>query len=216
VREGDRFAGGAIVQAARDIPRLTVVLLCALLTGCVANRARPPELVLLRLLATGSVAPAASAILLPPIVVGPVTLPGYAERTQILRLATGTTLQALPNARWAEPLTDNLTRVLLQALAARLATARIGSLHGAAERGARQLAIEVTEFIVDADGTATLQAVWRVLADDGRQVLAQGVARHEAPVEGDGAGAVALALSRVLDGFAGELAEVLRASSAHS
>lgn len=185
------------------------LLLLATLGACVGPTPQPLELVLLRAPAT-SESPAAVPSSLPPLVVGPVTLPGYAARAQVLVLEDGVTLRALPGARWAEPLENNFARVLLEGLAARLATSRIGSIDSAPALAARQLVVEVTEFVADAGGTATLRAGWRLLDDGGRRVALEGRSALTAPVDGRDAAAVARALGAVLEAFAAELAEAVR------
>lgn len=196
--------------APRRVPRVYLLLLLTGLGACVGVPSQPLELVLLRVPGSTAVPAAPESATRPPLVVGPVTLPGYAARSQVLVLENGVTLRALPGARWAEPLEDNFARVLIEGLAARLDSSRLGSIDSAPAIAARQLVVEVTEFLADAGGTATLRAGWRLLDEGGRRVVREGRSTLTAPVAGDGAAAVARALGETLDAFASELAEAVR------
>ena len=99
----------------------------------------------------------------PPIGLGPITLPDYLDRPQIVTRATDSRLALSNEHRWAEPLTASFSRALLADLEQALPTQHI-VLHPwrSALDIARQVQIEVTRFERGADGTFRLGARWSV------------------------------------------------------
>src|SRR3954468_11900896 len=92
---------------------LTLMALAPLAGGCSLGRQSPPtRLYVLTALAEadGSQGVAATSGLA--LAVGPVGLPEYVDRPQIVTGDSGNELQQAFFEQWAEPLTSNLTRVL--------------------------------------------------------------------------------------------------------
>lgn len=99
----------------------------------------------------------------PRIGLGPVTLPEYLDRPQIVTRATGSRLELSNAHRWAEPLTASLTRALLANLERELPNADI-VVHPwrSSLPIAHQVQIEVTRFDRGADSAFHLSARWRL------------------------------------------------------
>ena len=102
--------------------------------------------------------------------VGPVTIPGYLDRPQIVTRADGNQLLVDDFRQWAEPLRASITRVMREDLA--LST---GARHVYAHPWNRsaaidfQVSLDVIRFEADTAGAVTLIAVWRVFDNDGRR-----------------------------------------------
>ncbi|MGE0823353.1 MAG: membrane integrity-associated transporter subunit PqiC [Candidatus Binatia bacterium] len=131
--------------------------------------------------------------------VGPVELPRYLSRPQIVTGESGNELQQAPFDQWAEPLDTNFTRVLAQNLSQMLATERVAVFpwKGAVPLD-YQVVVEVTHFLGVPNGTVSLVALWRVLGKDGKQSL---VSRESRITESTGSAdyaALAAAMSRTV------------------
>lgn len=101
----------------------------------------------------------------PLIGLGPITLPDYLDRPQIVTRASDSRLALSNEHRWAEPLTASFSRALLAHLEQALPTQHI-VLHPwrSSLDIARQVQIEVTRFERSADGAFRLGARWSVSA----------------------------------------------------
>jgi uncharacterized protein len=145
--------------------------------------------------------------------VGPVTVPGYLDRTQIV-MRTGTDqVQISTFHRWAEPLEDAIARVLAEEIAARVPTERVVVFPW---RGlvARTIQYQVVVAVLRFDGRpgrdVTLDARWRILARDGQE-LALRRSTVVQDVESAGYEPVVAALGRALGTLGQEIATEIRA-----
>jgi len=103
--------------------------------------------------------------------VGPVQVPGYADRPQIVSAAQNGQLIVDDLNHWAEPLQDNLERVMVSNLGSMLGSEKVypfpTSFHP--DRNSLQVAIEIREMIKQKDGKVRLLVSWNVkrLVDNG-------------------------------------------------
>jgi uncharacterized lipoprotein YmbA len=154
-------------------------------------------------------APAAAATG-PVIGLGPVTLPGYLDRPQIVTRRSADELALGEFDRWAEPLEQAVPRILGEDLAALLGTERLAAHPWARTRGVtHQIAVEVLRFDGPLGGPVTLDARWRVLDPAGRELLVRRSTLREPAGGGDHAALVA-AMSRALGALSRELADAVR------
>ncbi|MGE3773923.1 MAG: membrane integrity-associated transporter subunit PqiC [Gammaproteobacteria bacterium] len=104
----------------------------------------------------------------PRIGLGPVRLPSYLDRPQIVSWASATRLRLSNAHRWAEPLQQSVSRALLAQLAQALPDAQIVPWPWrGAQSPPRRIAVDVQRFERAADGTLHLDARWTVQAADG-------------------------------------------------
>jgi uncharacterized protein len=96
--------------------RLALVTLVASLLGLGACASTPSRFYVLNTLPASETVPATAAERGPVIGVGPITLPKYLDRPQIVTRASRNQLALGEFDRWAEPLQDNVLRVLAQNL----------------------------------------------------------------------------------------------------
>ena len=88
---------------------------------------------------------------------GPVTLPDYLDRPQIVFRVSENRLVAADFHRWAEPLTGNVMRVLAENLAAQLPPARILAYPWQkSEAPSYQVRVEVVRFDAGPDDAVQL------------------------------------------------------------
>ncbi len=177
--------------------RLLIVFVGALALPCCVT----PEKYY-RLSAEGPVPGNASG---PALGVGPVTLPDYVDRGELVFESAPNSFEIPYEHRWAGNLRDSMTSVLGANLSRRLGT---GNLHlypwetGTPLRW--QVRVEVTKFHALSGGDAVLEAGWRI--DDeasGKRLNRRGTFTEA--VSGDGYAAVVAAESRLL----GQLAEAI-------
>ena len=199
--------------------RLYGVVLAALFTavvGCAGRPSQPPQLLVLTPLVGGTDGPGRASAALPGLVVGPIDLPAYTERAQVLILTNAAEMHASTTARWAEPLDENFSRVLVDNLSRLLGTGQITTLGGVQTQATVQITVEVTEFVTTDTGQARLTAYWQVLGDGGHALLAHEKLQYEAAVEGGDYPARAAALSTALAALSRDIAGAVRRIASHT
>lgn len=187
-------------------------------TGCAGRRPPPAQLLMLTPLTSASMDNPAPSVRMPgrapapvpALVIGPIDLPAYTERSQVLRLHEQSELQAAVTARWAEPLEENFSRVLVENLSRLLGTGQVTSLGGVQARSALQVTVEVTEFVATDTGQATLTAYWRVLGESGRALLASNKTRYQEAATGADYPALVAAMSRTVAALSRDIARAVR------
>lgn len=140
---------------------------------------------------------------------GPVQLPEYLERIQLVNRTSANRLQIVNSQRWAEPLAAGLPRVLGEDLALLLGNARILNHPWPRSRPVdRQVVVNLLQFEGGHDGTALLTARWTVL-DGAGTVLLDGQRSRFQVAATPGAESLTAALSEAIWLFAGEIAAAL-------
>ena len=190
----------------------------AIASGCVVRSTPPAQLLVLVPLASAAQGTAATSMKpselgperVPALVIGPIDLPAYTERAQVLTLHGESELRAAVSARWAEPLDQNFSRVLVENLSRLLGTHEVTTLGSVHAPTALQITLEVTEFVVTDAGFAGLTAYWRVLGDGGRKVLASDKTHYQEPTNGSDFPALVAAMSRALAALSRDIALALQ------
>lgn len=146
--------------------------------------------------------------------VGPVTLPAYLDRPQVVTRAGNNRMNLADFDSWAEPLQGLFARVLADNLALLLGTDDVLLLP---QRRLMpldyQVEVEVARFDVDTAGSATLDARWWVYGRGGERLLQSGRSTITEPAEvGDYADGAA-ALSRALGAMSTEIAQAIAAQA---
>ncbi|MGC9965256.1 MAG: PqiC family protein [Syntrophobacteraceae bacterium] len=145
----------------------------------------------------------------PAIGVGPVTIPDYLDRPQIVTRTTDSSLQFAEFDRWAEPLEKNLARVLADNLSVMVPSERVYVFPWPKSVAVRcRVTLEIAHLEKMPDEKVLLDARWNVL--DGDKLLAAKRSRLVLPVEGAGFEAVASAQSRAVEALSREIATEIR------
>lgn len=113
----------------------------------------------------------ASAAKGPLVGLGPIKVPAYLDRPQIVTAASNQEYRLAENQRWAERLDDNIARVSQENLAALVPSDRI--LMHPWSRDAKpdvQAAIQIQELHVDPEGRARMVALWSLKPANGETV----------------------------------------------
>jgi uncharacterized lipoprotein YmbA len=152
--------------------------------------------------------------------IGPVALPQYLERPQIVIRSSRNSLALDEFERWGGRLQDNFTAVLTEVLSSELETDRVSTYPWARpEEVEYQVIVDVTAFETDADGQVVLDARWSIV--DSRRQVVRAMARsnlREAVTDGTGEtarqidyDAVTAAMSRNIAALGRDIAAEIRA-----
>jgi uncharacterized protein len=196
--------------------RLAVVILSVsllLLAGCSFRRREVTRLyVLTSLPGVGTAAAGTAAEHNVAIGVGPVELPQYLNRPQIVTRESQNELRLAQFDLWAEPLQNNFSRVLVENLSILLAPDRFAVYPWSRSIPVRyRVAVEVTRFYGEAGGDTSLVARWNIIGQDGKDVR---VSKNSSFNESAGAQdyeATVSAMSRTLAALSRDIAAAVRA-----
>jgi uncharacterized protein len=198
----------------RNHARAVALLLGAgmlLLAGCagVADRTRYYALSPTST-APGGFAPAALSDAA--VGVGPVQMPRYLERLQIVTRGTNDEVQISVDDRWAEPLENGIAQVLADNLGPELGSERITVFpwRGAV---ARVLDYQVVVMVLRFEGSpgreVALDARWRLLGRDGKELALKRSTINE-PLTGEGYQPLVRGMNRTLAKLAREIAREIQ------
>jgi hypothetical protein len=192
---------------------MKIVALAVLLTlvgGCtlLSPRPDPSRFYTLAARAPGAAAAVAGSEL--SVVVGPVSLPAYLDRNEIAVRVSPSELKYALTDRWAEPLLQNVTRVLVEDLGNALGSERVAAV-ATAPTVTPDFWVEVVvvRFEASADGSAQLTARWAV-RDTARKILVIRQSQHAKQSTAASTEGGVNALSTALGDLADEIATVLR------
>jgi len=142
--------------------------------------------------------------------IGPVRLPEYLDRAQLVSRAGENLLHLDENNRWAEPLAENFARVLAENLSAMRGNGQVLVFPWPSARKVdRQVVVEVVNFENDGSAAVLLKARWGVHGPGGEMLIPEKISIHRAPLPGPGAAQLVAALNAALAGFSRELAAAL-------
>jgi uncharacterized lipoprotein YmbA len=174
--------------------------------GCLGRSPEARFYVLTPVPATGVAAPSApgSGLI---VSVGPVTLPSYLNRPQIVTRRAGGEVDLAELDRWAEILIEAVPRVLAEDLGRILGSDRVET-YPSVTRGRYRVLIAIARFDGSPSGEVVLDARWQIVGPTGEEVAARRSAVTER-VEGAGYAPLVVAMSRALGALAGDIAAVL-------
>ena len=146
----------------------------------------------------------------PAIGVGPVTLPGYLDRREIVTRRGRDEIELGEFDHWSEQLKDGATRVLAENLVVLLRTERVVLLSRQGSHPVQyQIDVDVARFEGAVGAAVTLEARWRILGRDGKELaLRRSTVTEVAGAQGYGA--VVAAMSRALGALSRDIATAIR------
>lgn len=147
----------------------------------------------------------------PPLVgLGPVKLPAYLERPEVVTRVAPNRLDLSNRDRWAEPVDKDFTRILAQDLASQLASGQVITYPWYRPANIDyQIAVDVARFETDSEGVAHLTAMWQVRDPANGDVLSSGTSNISDSPNPDESPAATL--SRALADLSRQLADAARA-----
>jgi len=198
----------------RARPRRFALLLLAAgvlaLAGCMSV-ADPTKYYVLSPATPREPLPAASASSVA-VGVGPVLIPGYLDRVQIVTRDPNDGVSVAMYDRWAEPLESGIAQVLADNLGAQMGSERIAVFPwrgGVARVLDYQVAVVILRFEGWPGRQATLDARWRLVGKDGQEVALKRSTLNE-PIAEPGYQALVQGMNRLLLSLAREIASEIR------
>ena len=206
-------AGGTAVSI---IPKLccTAVILCTFIlcvTGCAGTeKSRFYTLDYLAMAPPGSPAAGSSGV---SVGIGPVHLPEYLNRPQIVTRTGKYKLDIADFDRWAAPLDAAFSRVLAENLSILLSTDRV-FIHPwtPSRRLDYQVPIEIIQLDGSIPGDANLMVRWSLLKDGRETRIILKKFRNGKPIAGQGYPGLVTAMSLCIADLSREIAEAVLAA----
>ena len=131
--------------------------------------------------------------------IGPLAFPEYLNRPQIVTRVNGRELQTATFANWAEPLQQNVLRVLADNITVLTPTEAVYTYPWqAAWAPDYQLQMDISRFDADRGGEAVLAVRWEWVDRTGKPLMGRMHSVLRIPLAGDDDDAVVAALSRLL------------------
>ncbi len=155
---------------------------------------------------------AADAGSVPPVLgIGPVTIPDYLDRPQIVLRTSRNELVLSENSRWAGSLANDSVRVLEENLNSMLSEDGIAVVSW--RRGVPndyRVAVQVSRFDALTGGGVVLKAQWVIYGKDGKGVLLLRESDIREPVLGADEDSAVEAMGKALTGLSREISQGLR------
>ena len=180
------------------------------LSGCFGSTP-PTQFYLVPSLSGGDTAPPASTGQRDlTLGVGPVTVPPYLDRSQIVTRTSRAKLVVADFDQWAGPLADTIARVLSENLSILIPTERV-VLHPWSRTldPDYQVTVEVLQFERGPGNQVVLAARWSLLDRDGKELVLR-TSRLNQAASGADYEATATAMGQALDTLAQDIATTLR------
>jgi uncharacterized lipoprotein YmbA len=194
--------------------RTRVLVLCSVallvLSGCFGSTP-PTHFYLVPSLTGGDTAPPASAGQRDlTLAVGPVTVPPYLDRPQLVTRTSRAKLALADFEQWAGPLADTIARVLSEDLALLIPTERVVLYPWPRTIDPDyQITVEVLQFDRGPGNQVVLVARWSLLDRDGKELVLR-TARLSQAAGGTDYEATVTAMGRTLEVLARDMATTLR------
>jgi uncharacterized protein len=145
--------------------------------------------------------------------VGPVIIPAYLDRQQIVTRTGTDQVELSAFHRWAEPLEDGMARILAEEIGARVPTERVVTFpwRGVVARAIQyQVVVTVVRFDGQPGGDVTLDTRWRILDPHGEEHAFRRSTVIET-VKGPGHEPIVAAMTRAVVSLSREIALEIRA-----
>ncbi len=143
--------------------------------------------------------------------VGPIRLPKYLDRPQIVTRVSENQVRLTEFDRWAEPLESNLSRVLAENLGMKLSTDRVFEFPwGTESRVDVQVKLVVLRLDSESPGNLVLTTHWSLLGADGRKMLFAKTSQYQVPTQTGSYNEVVAAASLAVERLSEEIADRIR------
>ena len=181
------------------------LVVIVLASGCATRRAVRQQFLLTSVATSSRVDLGAQYSKAPSVGVGPIIMPGYLRRAQIVT-RDGNRLKRSQRHLWAENLEDDFARVLAENLAILIPTDRISVFPWADPRELDySIAVQVSRFDRDSDDRVTLLAQWRIVSVQADETVRTARTSIVEPASGRGYDETVAAMSRALEKFSRQL-----------
>lgn len=185
------------------------------LSACsIKSETAPSRFYMLRALPADTADPGAGGEAGPVLALGPVRIPAYLDRPQIVTQAPGAEVKLSEFERWAEPLEDNVAAVLADNLARLVPTGRISAYPEQLQADPDlRITVDLIRFDGPLGGEVVLEARWSLIP--GAEEAERRTRRSRFVQRAGGAAYADLveAMSRTLDALSRELALAVRSAA---
>ena len=191
----------------KSIAVSVLLLFCTLfIVGC-GGTSRPRNFFMLSpIIDSQAVSPQGEQI---SVLVGPVSVPAYLDRDQIISRQSGAEITVFDFDHWAEPLSNNLKRVLITNLSLLLGSDEIYDFDRRNPITTEyQLEVDVFRFDFNEDGKVVLLAFWTILNERG-EVLRREKTILEASSSGENISSRVAAQNVVISDLSRKIADVI-------
>ena len=131
--------------------------------------------------------------------IGPIHIPEYVDRPQIVTRISENELKLAEFHKWAEPLKDNIPQVLADNLSLLMRTDQVNIYPWKRSTPIDyQVTIDITRLDTASDGEAHLIARWHIFGEDTRTVLDTKKAHFTAPLQGSDYASIVSALNQTI------------------
>jgi uncharacterized lipoprotein YmbA len=184
--------------------------------GCsIKSETAPSRFYMLRPLPADATSPGAPGGEAGPVLaLGPINIPAYLDRPQIVTQAPGAEVKLSEFDRWAEPLEDNVAAVLADNLASLVPTERVFPFPS---RLPPDVDLRITVDVIRLDGPlggdVVLDARWSLVSGEEEAEVRTQRSRFVQRAGGPGYADLIEAMSRTLDALSRELAQEIRRAS---
>lgn len=187
---------------------LTALLCCLSLAGCGAT-SQPAKFYLLNSIPSTESAEAKVPSGLA-IGIGPITIPEYVDRPQIVTRISTNELSLAEFHKWAEPLKDNIPQVLADNMSVLLNTEHVATYpwkrHTPIDY---QVTINITRLDTIAEKEAHLVARWHIFGEDTQTILDTQTSHFKTPLPSSDYAAIVSALNHTINDLSREIAKSL-------
>ena len=188
-----------------------VLVLCACTPFAPGPQPRTRFYMLSALAPSGTAAEAPARMPQLAIGIGPVRIPEYLDRRNLIVRSQQNEYEIVELAQWAEPLADTLGRVLADNLSVLLGTQRIVQFPWRPAIPVDcQLAVQVVQFDGSLAEQVVLRAQWQLFAVEGKKLLDFGYSVIEEKIAEPTIEALVAAKSRAAERFSREIAAAMR------
>lgn len=143
--------------------------------------------------------------------IGPIKLSQVLDRPQIVIRTSQNEIRVADLDRWAAPLQENITNVMVDNFSALLSTGSILKFPWKTTIPIDyQIILEITRFDGMPGGNVDLRARWGILGDSGRKVYAKSKTVLTEPIGGDTIGEMVHAQSRLMAKLSFEIANEIK------
>ena len=149
------------------------------------------------------------------VAVGPIEIPDYLNRAQIVTRSNQNELKVAEFDRWAGSIDRDISRTLIEDLSNLLSPENISVISWRASSALEtpflfRVVIHLDRFEVMPDEKVLIKAKWSIIDKQGKPVLPIKDSSFTEPVEGQGYGARVEAMSRALADFGQEIAKGIK------
>jgi hypothetical protein len=142
--------------------------------------------------------------------IGPVNIPDYLDRPQMVSRTSQNELYIDEFNRWADSLDSDIARVLAENLSTLLSEEHVSVLTSMPAAAVEyRIMLNVTRFDIMPDNTFLLKTQWSILGIDGKKVLMRESYLSE-QIDGKDYGARVAAMSRAIEMLSRDIAEAVK------